>query len=526
MISGRTNDEVAAAPASAWTSDGEQRLDAAPPGVRGADRRRARAPRRARRARARGRSRRARSRSRTSTRCCSPGGTGIAPVTKRELVRYAACIAPTMLPVPLRPAVAPAPLPRRHRPPGLLAAAGTARTRRTWIGRWLDDADDAEPDRADRGRLARRARVAREPRARSSCTRGRRGSTDGDHPTYALVDIDPGPDTTMVRRAAAGAAARDRARPSRCARVPEGDRPAGHPDLDPDRPGPDVRRDARVGRDALAHGGPGGARARELVVGEGGARRVGPASTTRRTRATRRWSRRTAPRPAPGAPVSVPIAWDELDDPELAPDRWTIHTVLDRVATVGDPMREALSRPQTLPALELGRHGPGAGAPPDRRVPASPPLARVPGGGPEEVRRRRGRQPLRHAHLLRVPEPVPVAARLLHRARVRARRQSVAPARHPDVGARQRPDHRRPDRAERHVGPGERRRARGRAPRHALGWARDRERVPGRDEPRAGACRGPASRVRAARAARPRAHRDHRRRDRGDDASSARRRDS
>ena len=31
-----------------------------------------------------------------------------------------------------------------------------------------------------------------------------------------------------------------------------------------------------------------------------------------------------AVRPAPGAPVSAPIRWDELDDPALAPDRWTI----------------------------------------------------------------------------------------------------------------------------------------------------------------------------------------------------------
>ena len=31
-----------------------------------------------------------------------------------------------------------------------------------------------------------------------------------------------------------------------------------------------------------------------------------------------------SPRPAPGAPVSVPITWDELDDPDLRPDRWTI----------------------------------------------------------------------------------------------------------------------------------------------------------------------------------------------------------
>ena len=49
--------------------------------------------------------------------------------------------------------------------------------------------------------------------------------------------------------------------------------------------------------------------------------------------------------------MSVPIAWDELDDPELAPDRWTIHTVFDRLADHGDPMRDMLSRPQTLTAL-------------------------------------------------------------------------------------------------------------------------------------------------------------------------------
>ena len=41
-------------------------------------------------------------------------------------------------------------------------------------------------------------------------------------------------------------------------------------------------------------------------------------------------------RPAPGAPVSAPIAWDELDDPALRPDRWTIRTIVERVAEVGD----------------------------------------------------------------------------------------------------------------------------------------------------------------------------------------------
>ena len=56
-------------------------------------------------------------------------------------------------------------------------------------------------------------------------------------------------------------------------------------------------------------------------------------------------------RPRPHAPVSVPITWDELDDPDLRPDRWTIHTVLHRVRTTGDPLRDLVGRPQELPPL-------------------------------------------------------------------------------------------------------------------------------------------------------------------------------
>ncbi|WP_101523282.1 DNA polymerase ligase N-terminal domain-containing protein [Nocardioides houyundeii] len=58
-----------------------------------------------------------------------------------------------------------------------------------------------------------------------------------------------------------------------------------------------------------------------------------------------------SPRPAAGAPVSVPIGWDELDDPELRPDRWTIRTVLDRLESVGDPFRVLLGAAQELPEL-------------------------------------------------------------------------------------------------------------------------------------------------------------------------------
>jgi bifunctional non-homologous end joining protein LigD len=58
-----------------------------------------------------------------------------------------------------------------------------------------------------------------------------------------------------------------------------------------------------------------------------------------------------AVRPRPGAPVSTPISWEELDDPDLAPDRWTVHTVLDRVAAVGDLWAALPGDRQTLPPL-------------------------------------------------------------------------------------------------------------------------------------------------------------------------------
>ena len=56
-------------------------------------------------------------------------------------------------------------------------------------------------------------------------------------------------------------------------------------------------------------------------------------------------------RPARGAPVSAPIAWDELDDPDLRPDRWTMCTILDRIRDRGDLFAAALGLEQRLPPL-------------------------------------------------------------------------------------------------------------------------------------------------------------------------------
>jgi bifunctional non-homologous end joining protein LigD len=56
-----------------------------------------------------------------------------------------------------------------------------------------------------------------------------------------------------------------------------------------------------------------------------------------------------SPLAAPGAPVSAPIGWDELDDPALTPDAFTIRTVPDRR---GDLFSAVLDPPRPLPALD------------------------------------------------------------------------------------------------------------------------------------------------------------------------------
>ena len=59
-----------------------------------------------------------------------------------------------------------------------------------------------------------------------------------------------------------------------------------------------------------------------------------------------------AVRPVANAAVSAPIAWDELDDPALRPDRWNIQTIFERLAQRGDLFSAVLEMKQELPAVD------------------------------------------------------------------------------------------------------------------------------------------------------------------------------
>jgi bifunctional non-homologous end joining protein LigD len=66
------------------------------------------------------------------------------------------------------------------------------------------------------------------------------------------------------------------------------------------------------------------------------------------------WAQTAVPvysvRPKPGAPVAVPITWDELDD--VAPDEWNVRTTDDRLKEVPDPWPDFARRARSLDAAK------------------------------------------------------------------------------------------------------------------------------------------------------------------------------
>jgi bifunctional non-homologous end joining protein LigD len=278
-----------------------------------------------------------------------PARRGEKAVTKRDFIRYSALIAPVVLPYLRQRAL------NMHRFPDGASAAGFWQKELPdhapdWLPRW--DNPEADPGES------RTYLVVDEPAALVWAANfgalewhAWTSRVDRPHqPTYALIDLDPGEGTDW----------------------------------------PDLLALARLHRTAFEHLG---ITARAKVTGRRGIQiwvpiRRGPHFSTTRdwveglSRAigavvpdlvSWKWARNdragrarldytqnainktlVAPysaRPAPGAPVSAPIDWDELDDPRLRPDLFTIRTIMDRVRERGDLFCAVLDQDQPLPKL-------------------------------------------------------------------------------------------------------------------------------------------------------------------------------
>jgi bifunctional non-homologous end joining protein LigD len=277
---------------------------------------------------------------------------GEPPVTKRELIRYFARIAPTML-----PHLVDRPLNLQRFPNGAGAPGfwqkdipGTAPT---WLTRWHETGLDGREDRDANDHLIadRAATLAWLGNQASFEIHAWTGKLPEPwQPTFAYIDIDPGDKTTWEETLIL-------ARLYRTALGHLGVR--GYPKTTGKR-GIQIwipivpkysfeETSAWVERVSRAVG----ATVPDLVSWEW-------ATKARQGRArldyTQNASIKTlvapyAVRPAPRAPVSAPIAWDELDDPKLRPDRWTIRDIVERVAKVGDLFAAAQTDAQELPKV-------------------------------------------------------------------------------------------------------------------------------------------------------------------------------
>jgi bifunctional non-homologous end joining protein LigD len=280
----------------------------------------------------------------------APGGEGPEPpVTKRDLVRYYALVAPVLL-----PHLAGRALNLARFPDGIEGESfwqkGAARGTPPWVTRWREpDPPDRRPHDyvvadsvATLAWLGNLAAIELHPWTSPIEAPG--------EPRGALIDIDPGPRTTweetLVLARLYGRALEHLGMTS----VPKVSGKRGLQVFVPLRPG-HTFRETRAWIEQLSRA-VGGA-VPDLVSWEWSKdRRDGRA----RLDFTQNWRNRTlvgpySPRPAPGLPVSAPITWDELDDPGLRPDRWTIRTIVRRLAERGDLFAAALGPGQDLPTL-------------------------------------------------------------------------------------------------------------------------------------------------------------------------------
>jgi len=351
VLSGRTNDEVKAAPERLWRSDlpaaaAAVELDGTP--VTGPDEDAVRALDELRDHgtwQVFGRSLRVTN----LDKVLFPGGDGVEPVTKREFLRYTASIAPTVLPYVAGRAL------NLHRYPDGAGHKGfwhksLPERAPEWLGRWENPA-------ADPGE-ARTYLVANEPAALVWAANygalewhpWTSRTDEPDLPTYALFDLDPGEKTSWDEVLELARLHRTAFEHLKVQAFPKLTGRRGIHFWVPIVRGPTFEETrAWV----------------EQVSRTVGAVLPGLVSwkwvkNERRGRARLDYTQNAvnktlvapySPRPAAGAPVSAPISWAELDDPDLRPDRFTIRTIGDRLAERGDLFRGVLYGEQRLPRL-------------------------------------------------------------------------------------------------------------------------------------------------------------------------------
>jgi bifunctional non-homologous end joining protein LigD len=270
-------------------------------------------------------------------------------VTKRELVRYAAQIAPVILPYLSDRAL------NMNRFPGGAGAPGF------WNKALPDHAPEWLPhwhnEEAKEGRTSTYL-VINEPAAlvwaaNYGALEWHAWTSRTDHPanpTYALIDIDPGTTTTWDDILVLARLHRTALQHLKVRAQPKVTGRRGIQIWIPVTEGLTFQ-DTRVWVEHLSKEI--GAVVPELVSWKWDVReRKGLA----RLDYTQNVSNKTlvapySPRAAPGAPVSAPIDWSELDDPGLKPGGFTIRTVLDRIAKRGDLFRPVQGAGQVLPPL-------------------------------------------------------------------------------------------------------------------------------------------------------------------------------
>jgi bifunctional non-homologous end joining protein LigD len=274
------------------------------------------------------------------------------PITKRELIRYFARIAPTML-----PHLRDRPLNLQRFPNGAAAPGFWQKdiptTAPTWLTRWRETGLDGRQDRDANDHLiadsvATLAWLGNQASFEIHAWTGR--LPEPWQPTFAYIDIDPGDRTTWEETLVLARLYRTALGHLGVRGYPKTTGKRGIQVWIPIVPRYDFHEtSAWVEKVSRAVGAivPG------LVSWEWskGARKGRARLDYTQNASIKTLVAPYAVRPAPGAPVSAPIAWDELDDPDLRPDRWTIRTIVERVAERGDLSASAQTDAQELPKV-------------------------------------------------------------------------------------------------------------------------------------------------------------------------------